>query len=214
MSESLQSIQAASQPVIPPSSVAAPVIIHEEEQSDNGAWDEAPDKDEEPSDLIKTFTLRIEPSQNHYEHKRVIRLNPLHGPWPESVREDEDFASAALQQVVPKDLAAPGFFDWHTAGQLVEDTKHIRLSKESSQEWHVAQRFLRRKSRRAASWGEETLVAWTSVDDIIQQVTRPKNDGSLFRRYTIGERVFSKSRNTTALQDRPKALLFSEGEDK
>lgn len=214
MSESLQSIQAASQPAISPPGVAAPVIIHEQEQSHNGDWGKAPDKDEEPSDLIKTFTLRIEPSQNHYEHKRVIRLNPLHGPWPASVREDEDFISAALQQVVPKDLAAPGLFDWHTAGQLSEDTKHMRLSQESSPEWFFAQRHLRRKARRAANWGEETLVAWTSVDDMIQQVVSPKSDGNLFRRYSIGEQGFSQTRNTAAHQSTPKEFTSSEGVDK
>lgn len=168
MSESLESIQARSQPIVPPFAAAAPIVVHEEKQPAAA--------DEEQSDLIKTFTLRIELSQNHYRHKTVARLNALHGPWPKSGREDEDSVYSALKQVVPADLAAPGLCDWYTGGQLLEETKHIRVSSEASKHWHFYERSLRRKNRLPSSFGEETLATWNTVDKITRSVAQGNNE--------------------------------------
>lgn len=168
MPESLESIRAKYQPIIPPSTVAAPIIIHEERQLSEPDGNQAREEDEEQSDLIKTFTLRIAQSQSHYKHITNIRLNALHGPWPKSHDDDEDFVSAALKEVIPKDLAAPGLCNWYTGGQILEDTKHMRSSGEFSKNWHIRQRQERNRSRRQSSSGEDTLVAWSSVDGKIR----------------------------------------------
>lgn len=174
MSESLESIQAKSQPIIPPFTVASPILIHEEKQSDEQDWEKVLNTDNEQSDLIKTFTLHIRHSQGHYEHKSIIRRNVLHGPWPKSLEEDQDFVGVALKQVVPNDLAAPGLCDWHTGGQLLEELKHIRSSGESSKNWHVRDRILRRKLRQTSSSGKETLVTWNGVNDFTQRAAQNK----------------------------------------
>lgn len=167
MSETIASIRAKSQPIITPSTVAAPIVTHEQKQWDDTAHNEERDTGGEESDLTKTFTLRIHSSQEHYKHKTSIRLNPLHGPWPHSRDEDRDFASIALSKVVPDNIAAPGLCNWYTAGQLADNSKHMRLSGESAKSWHIRDRMLRRERRQPIpDGGQETLAGWSSVNNI------------------------------------------------
>lgn len=175
ISESLQTIQAKASPTIPPYDVAAPVIIHEVKNPSELERNQRPETDKKLSDLIKTFTLRIEPSQNHYEHKPIIRRKPLHGPWPKSPREDEDFAFTALKQVLPMDLATQGLCDWHTGGQLVEDIKHVRVAEETAQQWQIRERLERRKARQQPLPGDGSLTAWGTVNDMMQQVGKQRH---------------------------------------
>lgn len=198
----MQSIQAASQPVASPISIAAPVLIHEEKPSEWKDWDEASNKDDEPSDLVKTFTLRIEPSQSHYEHKTIIRRNPLHGPWPNTLRDDDDFAAVALKSITPVDMAASGFLDWHTANQLAEDAKLLRMPNETSDKiWHIQERILRRRSRLRARLGDESVVAWTSLDDMAQQISQLRDNNKFIPEDEYNEKhsgAPSEGRNSSA----------------
>ncbi|KAI1764199.1 hypothetical protein GGR53DRAFT_331002 [Hypoxylon sp. FL1150] len=69
----------------------------------------------------KTFTLHVFAANKTYNHKTVVRRNPLHGPWP-SNGSRETFMSAALYGPVPSGAVAPGLRDWHTANQLSRDS--------------------------------------------------------------------------------------------
>ncbi|KAI1778664.1 hypothetical protein F4818DRAFT_306372 [Hypoxylon cercidicola] len=69
----------------------------------------------------RTFTLHVFAANKTYNHKGVVRRNPLHGPWPSNSNR-ETFMSAALYKSVPSGAMAPGLRDWHTANQLSRDS--------------------------------------------------------------------------------------------
>lgn len=69
----------------------------------------------------KTFTLHVFAANKTYNHKDVVRRNPLHGRWPSNGNR-ETFMSAALHASVPAGAMAPGLRDWHTANQLSRDS--------------------------------------------------------------------------------------------
>ncbi|XXH04272.1 hypothetical protein Hte_010686 [Hypoxylon texense] len=71
----------------------------------------------------KTFTLHVFAANKSYNHRDVVRRNPLHGRWPSNNNNNrETFMSAALYASVPSGAMAPGLRDWHTANQLSRDS--------------------------------------------------------------------------------------------
>lgn len=117
------------------------------------------------SDLIKTFKLHINPSQSYYGHKTTINRNALHGRWPKTPIEDQDYIYFALRAVVPNNVACIGLCDWHTGGQLSEDAKILRNSEDTAKYWHIRDRQMRRMNKRSAGEPElDEMLAWTSVD--------------------------------------------------
>lgn len=164
VSEPLQSVRARASPGVYAVDVAAPIEIHEVKDDDPDLAQ--PPAPESISDPIKTFTVHINPSQSYYSHKEQIRLNPIHGPWPRTLREDQDFIYFALKKVIPNNFALQGLCDWHTGGQLSEAAKHLRMAKAGGKLWHIHQRQLRRENRSTANNGTgDELVTWTSLDE-------------------------------------------------
>ncbi|PSR84165.1 hypothetical protein BD289DRAFT_482897 [Coniella lustricola] len=151
-----------------PFDIAAPVEVHmveKDTQEEQEAQQRRIPKDF-AADPIKTFEVKINLSQDNYSHKRAIEWNPLHGPWPETSKEDQDFAYFALREVIPGSMAKEGLCDWNTGGQLNEDVKHMRSQEEVSHEWQIQQRKLRKQADRAFPVGseEDELVLWSTTD--------------------------------------------------
>lgn len=158
ISETLDSIDAKSLPGINPLGVASPIHIHE----DNGKPPRPGEKAQ--SDMVKTFTMHISPSQSYYEHKTNIRLSPIHGPWPKTPAQDQDFVYFALKEVVPRDIAQEGLCDWHTGGQLSGEPASIRAQHANSRLWHIRERQMRRRTSREVEVDQDSaLVAMKSL---------------------------------------------------
>lgn len=166
VTEPLESIQAMARPGASPVNVAAPVQIHDLKEGDDQELARPTRPGSTMPDLIKTFKLHINPSQSYYEHKKTIRRNPIHGPWPKTLDEDQDSVFFALRNIVPKNVAQRGLCDWRTGGQLSEEAKYLRSSAEGAKFWHLRQRQLRRKNSQLATAREheDELVGWTSLD--------------------------------------------------
>lgn len=147
-----------------PFDVAVPLEIHMVDQ--DAQDDERRPAQDFGSDPIKTFKVHINPSQDYYPHKRAIERNSLHGPWPETFKEDQDFTYFALSEAIPANMAKEGLCDWTTGGQLNEDVKHMRSMDPASHEWHIQQRKLRKQENRAVLMGsgEDELVFWSTAD--------------------------------------------------
>jgi hypothetical protein len=139
--------------------VASPIKLHEEKDATTSTTTtttsaaRAPDP-RQGSDIVKTFTMRINPSQRYYEHKKNIRLSPTHGPWPkadspQTRREDRDFVFLALKDVVPNTIAHAGLCDWHTGGQLSGEPVSLRAQAANARLWHIKERQERKKNRSA-----------------------------------------------------------------
>ncbi|KUI74111.1 hypothetical protein VM1G_09908 [Cytospora mali] len=163
VSETLDSIEAKSLPGISPVGVAAPIQIHENKARLPPSPDRAAQAS--PNDMVKTFTMHINPSQSYYEHKTNIRLSPIHGPWPKTPEQDQDFVYFALKEVVPNDIAREGLCDWHSGGQLSGEPAAIRAQHEHSRLWHIRERQMRRrKTKELEEDGDGALVALKSLD--------------------------------------------------
>ncbi|KAF3761027.1 hypothetical protein M406DRAFT_108355 [Cryphonectria parasitica EP155] len=166
VSEPLQSIRAKSAPGAEPVDIAAPIEIHESEHGySHDPADHTSPESTTTSDPITNFTMYIHPSQSYYEHRTAIRLNPIHGRWPKTLEEDQDFVYSALKKVVPRNVAQNGLCDWQTGGQLMEDAKLIRTSQTAGKLWHIMERRMRRQNRAEQGEAENELVLWTSLDE-------------------------------------------------
>ena len=151
--------------------VASPIKVHEERGTSTSVAKSA--ESQQTSDIVKTFTMHINPSQSYYEHKKNIRLSPTHGPWPkadspQTRREDQDFVFLALKDVVPNTIAHAALCDWHTGGQLSGEPVSLRAQAADARLWHIRERQERKKTRgggkgvRAQLGGD--LTAITSLD--------------------------------------------------
>lgn len=152
ISETAESIEEETKPGIHAVGVAAPIKVHHEKNSGGASNPRAKAAETQPNDIVKTFTLRINPSQSYYEHKTNIRLSPTHGPWPEFDsaqirREDQDFVYLALKDVVPDNIARTGLCDWHTSGQLSGEPVAMRAQAADARLWHIKERQKRRMVR-------------------------------------------------------------------
>lgn len=176
VSEPLESIQSRSAPGGNPMSVASPINLHFIEGESQTVKREQADPSTAGSDPIKTFTLWVKPSGNDYNHKTIIRRNPIHGPWPEVKKSDHDFAYYALKEVVPDSVAQHGLCDWTTGGQLSEDVKLARLDEGSGENWHIRDRIERRRNRKKATVESNELVTWTSIKDALQPRDESRNE--------------------------------------
>lgn len=166
ISEPLESIRAKSAPGTQYTSVAALIEIHEEEDV-HGRDHERPSKPElAQSELIRTFKVHINPSNDYYDHRTTIRRNPLFGPWPQTLDEDQDSIYFALKNVVPDNIARKALCDWNTGGQLSEDAQILRASDgKLAKDWAVYERQVRKPTKLLVQQSaEDELVAWTSVD--------------------------------------------------
>lgn len=159
VSETLDTIEAKSLPGIIPVGVASPIQIHEEAtklaRADPNTGEE---QQARQSDMVKTFTLYINPSQSYYEHKTNSRLSPIHGPWPKTLEQDQDLIYFALKEVVPDDMARTGLCDWHTGGQLSDEPAAIRAQQEHSKLWHIRERQMRRKKSMEVEEDEDSAL--------------------------------------------------------
>ncbi|KAG6359120.1 hypothetical protein INS49_012640 [Diaporthe citri] len=170
VSETAESLDEETKPGMHAIGVASPIKVHQEKDSRGAKARVAKQAEPQPTDIVKTFTMRINPSQSYYEHKTNIRLSP-HGPWPktdsaQTRREDRDFVFLALRDVVPGTIARAGLCDWHTGGQLSGEPVSMRAQAADARLWHIKERQARRraggKGPQAQPGGD--LAAVTSLD--------------------------------------------------
>lgn len=169
--------------------MASPIKVHEEKDSRGTNPRAAREAEPQPNDIVKTFTMRINPSQSYYEHKTNIRLTPTHGPWPrvdsaQTRREDRDFVFLALRDVVPDTIARAGLCDWQTGGQLSGEPVSMRAQAADARLWHIKERQARRraggkgKGPQAQLGGDLTAVTsldalWASTNEAQPQAAAP-----------------------------------------
>lgn len=186
VSETAESVDEETKPGIYAVGVAAPINVHEERDSRGTNTRVAKAAEPRPSDIVKTFTMRINPSQSYYEHKTNIRLSPTHGPWPkvdsaQTRREDQDFVFLALKDVVPNNIAHAGLCDWHTGGQVSGEPVSMRAQAADARLWHIKERQARRRVRdrgkgtQAQLGGELTAV--TSLDALCGSTNEDQPQG-------------------------------------
>lgn len=153
--------------------VASPIKVHEEKGSSTSTKVARAPEPQQGSDIVKTFTMHINPSQSYYEHKKNIRLSPTHGPWPkadspQTRSEDQDFVFLALKDVVPNTIAHAGLCDWHTGGQLSGEPVSLRAQAADARLWHIKERQERKKTKSRGKGVQDQLgahlTAVTSLD--------------------------------------------------
>ncbi|ROW13284.1 hypothetical protein VPNG_05529 [Cytospora leucostoma] len=207
VSETLDTIEAKSLPGISPVGVASPIQIHEEatkmaRTSPNPGAEEQ--QQAQQSDMVKTFTLYINPSQSYYEHKTNVRLSPIHGPWPKTLEQDQDFIYFALKEVVPDDMTRAGLCDWHTGGQLSGEPAAIRAQQEHSKLWHIRERQMRRKKDKEVEKDEDSaLVAIKGLAKSDPRVAAGRADSThpAASEYSEGERSSQQNQERTLFSD-------------
>ncbi|KAJ0107382.1 pal1-like protein [Diaporthe amygdali] len=147
VSETPESVEEKAKPGIHPTSVASPMQVHEDKG--NSSTSVANSTEPRGSGIVKTFTVRINPSQSYYEHKKNIRLSPTHGAWPKTHtgREDQDFVYFALKDVVPNNIAQEGLCDWHTGSQLSGESASMRAQAADARLWHIKERQMRKRNK-------------------------------------------------------------------
>lgn len=162
--------------------------MHIEKDSRGANTSVAKAAESQRSDIVKTFTMRINPSQSYYEHKTNIRLSPTHGPWPkadsgQTRREDQDFVFLALKDAVPDNIARAGLSDWHTGGQLSGEPASMRAQAADARLWHIKERQARKKVRDGAKGSQAhlggDLTAVTSLDALYGSMNEAKREGPL-----------------------------------
>lgn len=164
--------------------VASPIKV----QAEKGGHSTSVAKAAEPqrSDIVKTFTMHINPSQSYYEHKKNIRLSPTHGPWPkadspQTRREDRDFVYLALKDVVPDTIAHAGLCDWHTGGQLSGEPVSLRAQAADARLWHIKERQERKETRNRAKSAQaqlgDELTAVSSLDALCGSTNESQGQG-------------------------------------
>lgn len=161
-----------------PVSVAAPIELHFVEGEGEKVKRDQADPSITQSDPIKTFTIWAKPSGTRYNHKTVIRRNPIHGPWPEAEKSDHDFAYFALKEVVPESLAQHGLCDWTTGGQLSEDAKLARQEETAGGQWQIRDRIARRRNREKLAADKDELTSWKSIWDALRSGDDARTESS------------------------------------
>lgn len=98
--------------------ITDPVIVKTRAQVDEevAKMDETA-RTEEIGLKTRSFTISVFPANAAFSHKRIIQLNPLHGPWPPGDSGDS-YISAALRKSIPAGAMQPGLRDWETGRQL------------------------------------------------------------------------------------------------
>lgn len=188
VSETAESIDEETKPGIHAIGVASPIKVHEEKDSQGANTRVAKEAEPRPTDIVKTFTMRINPSQSYYEHKTNIRLTPTHGPWPkadsaQTRREDRDFVFLALRDVVPGSIASAGLCDWQTGGQLSGEPVSMRAQAADARLWHIKERQARRraggkgKGKGAQAQLGGDLAAVTSLDALCESMNEGPRPG-------------------------------------
>ncbi|KKY33636.1 putative pal1-like protein [Diaporthe ampelina] len=185
VSETLESVEEEAKPGVRAIEVASPVKVHIERDSRGANASVAKAVESQRSDIVKTFTMRINPSQSYYEHKTNIRLSPTHGPWPkadsaQTRREDQDFVFLALKDAVPNTIARAGLCDWHTGGQLSGEPAWMRAQAADARLWHIKERQARKvrnmgKGTQAQLGGDLTAV--TSLDALYGSKNEAQREG-------------------------------------
>jgi hypothetical protein len=108
----------------------------------------------------KTFLVKIM-EQNSYPHKTRIREMRVNGHWAENADhffQQDSIPKAALQKVVPQDMAWQGLTDWESSGQLDEDAPPASwLSTKSD---FVQARRMRRTSQAGSAERGGLLGIW------------------------------------------------------
>lgn len=186
ISKTAESIEEETKPGIHAVGVAAPIKVHQERNSRGASTRRGKAAEPQPNDIVKTFTLRINPSQSYYEHKTNIRLSPTHGPWPkvdsaQTRREDQDFVYLALKDVVPDNIARAGLCDWHTGGQLSGEPVAMRAQAADARLWHIKERQKRRmvRDRGSGLQGQlgDDLTAVSSLDALCGSTDEGQRQG-------------------------------------
>lgn len=160
VTEPLEATRANDTPDFKPVRVAAPLEIHFAEREEKQSQQTPPAHESDP---IKTFRVWVQLSESKYTHKTNIRRNPIHGRWPPTRRQDQDFVYYALREVVPTNIAREGLCDWATGGQLSEDAMLARLDQEVAANSQIAERLARRKNRENLAVDDHELVGWSSL---------------------------------------------------
>lgn len=186
VSETAESVDEETKPGIHAVGVASPIKIHEERDMRGTSTRVAKTAEPQPTDIVKTFTMHINPSQKYYEHKTNIRLSPTHGPWPEvdsaqTRREDQDFVFLALKDVVPDSIARAGLCDWHTGGQLSGEPVSMRAQAANAKLWHIKERQERKRVRDRAKEPQARLggdlTAVSSLDALCGSMNEAQRQG-------------------------------------
>lgn len=186
VSETAESIDEETKPGVLAVGVASPIEVYQERGSRGASKPVAKAAEPQPNDIVKTFTIRINPSQSYYEHKTNIRLSPTHGPWPkvdsaQTSREDQDFVYLALKDVVPDSIARTGLCDWNTGGQLSGEPVSMRAQAADARLWHIKERQARRTARdrgegpQAQLGGDLTAVS--SLDALCRSTNEAQRQG-------------------------------------
>lgn len=168
VSQPLEPIQSKSAPDVSAVDVAAPVDIHFVEGESETVKRAQTDPSTADLDPIKTFTIWINLSESRYNHKKNIRRNPIHGRWPDVKKSDHDSVYYALKEVVPESIAQHGLCDWVTGGQLSEDVKLARTDENTSVNWQIHDRLVRRRNREKMFADEDLLTSWPSIKSVLQ----------------------------------------------
>ncbi|KAI1861450.1 hypothetical protein JX265_004462 [Neoarthrinium moseri] len=72
----------------------------------------------------KIFTVHVFPANASYDHHRAVKLNPLHGPWPDNgVRQT--YISAAMRLAVTPGPMTGALRDWETGHQSSDNPAGI-----------------------------------------------------------------------------------------
>jgi hypothetical protein len=102
------------------------------------------------SDSRQSFMLSVFPSDT--EHRYQIQKSPLYGPWPENRQcgPVKSFATEALRQLLPNDMAAKGLRDWDTGGQTLKMFDRGYGDKASLADVIVQRRIAQRQEREVA----------------------------------------------------------------
>lgn len=184
ISETSESIDEETKPGIHAVGVASPIKLHEERDTRGASTAKAAQP--QPTDIVKTFTMHINPSQRYYQHKTNIRLSPTHGPWPkvdsaQTRREGQDFVYLALKAVVPDSIARAGLCDWHTGGQLSGEPVSMRAQATSAKLWHIRERQERKRGRDRAKETQARLggdlTAVSSLDALCGSTNEAQRQG-------------------------------------
>lgn len=181
VSETAESIDEETKPGIHAVGVASPIKIHEERDIRGTSTRVAKEAEPQSTDIVKTFTMHINPSQKYYKHKTNIRLSPTHGTWPEvdsaqTRREDQDFVFLALKDVVPDSIARAGLCDWHTGGQLSGEPVSMRAQAANAKLWHIKERQERKRVRDRAKEPQARLGGDLTAVSSLDALCGPMNE--------------------------------------
>ena len=94
------------------------IAVHGRPRSSGDATSEGKPSPSSCAKEGRNFTLEIFPAPD-YEHRHAMAGSLLQHSWPEFYRKDRSFAVTALEQSLPRTIAAEGLAHWHSAG----DTK-------------------------------------------------------------------------------------------